>query len=137
VSAKEQRVEDLPAFADGGFWPHSWSPDGARIAGHANRPAEGLVIYTIATRTYQDLGPGGLQPAWLPDSRRLLYPNGSRLMLIDTATGRSKQIFSAPREDLYGPELSPNAREIYVNINQTQSDIVLAKLPTGATTRTP
>ena len=58
----------------------------------------------------------------------MLYHNGSRLMLIDTATGHSKQIFSAPREGIYGPELSPNAREIYVNITQTQSDIVLAKL---------
>ena len=58
-------------------------------------------------------------------------------MLIDTATGRSKQIFSSASESLYGPALSPNAREIYVNITQTQSDIVLAKLSTGATTRTP
>ena len=146
VSAKEQRVEDLPAFAGGGFRPMSWSPDGTRIAGYANRPAQGLVIYTLATRTYEDLGQGGGkpvwlgrggEPVWLPDSRRLLFPTGSALVLIDTATGRSKEIFSAPREAMNGPELSPNAREIYVNITQTQSDIVLAKLSTGATTRTP
>ena len=61
----------------------------------------------------------------------------ARLMLIDTATGRSKEIFSAPRQAINGPALSANAREIYVNINQIQSDIVLAKLSTGATPRTP
>ena len=66
VSAKEQRVEDLPAFAGGGFWPTSWSPDGTRIAGHANRPAQGLVIYTLATRTYRDLGSGGGYPSGCP-----------------------------------------------------------------------
>ena len=137
VSAKEQRVEDLPAFTGGGFRPTSWSPDGTRVAGQANRPAQGLVIYTLATRTYQELGPGGGEPVWLPDSRRMLYPNGSTLMLIDTATGRSKEIFSAPRESLFGAAVSPTAREIYVNIAEIQSDIVLAKRSTGVTTRTP
>jgi hypothetical protein len=57
-------------------------------------------------------------------------------MLIDTATRRSKQIFSAPREGIFGPVLSPNAREIYVNITQTQSDIVLARLTMGTPART-
>jgi hypothetical protein len=66
-----------------------------------------------------------------------VYSDGSGLLLIDTATGRSKQIFSVPRQSEHGPELSPTARELYVHLTQTQSDIVLAKLSTGATTRTP
>jgi hypothetical protein len=57
-------------------------------------------------------------------------------MLIDTATGRSKQIFSVPRQSVHGPELSPTARELYVHLTQTQSDIVLARLTMGAPART-
>ncbi len=62
-------VEDLPSYgANEYFWPTSWSPDGLLLAGEgwsASRgaPLPGVVIYSLAGRTYRTVGrfvpPGG------------------------------------------------------------------------------
>ena len=128
LPAAQQKVEDLPPFAGGLFQTTSWSPDGARIAG--DRPGNGIVVYSIATRTYQEIAPRGVGPVWLPDSRRLLYSIGGDLIVVDSVTKVSKQVYSAPGEVFNGRELSPDAREIYAVIVNPQVDIVLAKLGT-------
>jgi len=130
VPAGQQKVEELPPFP-AGFRTTSWSPDGTRVAGSANRPGGGVVIYSVASRTYEEVTPSGSGPVWLPAGRRLLYGSAGNLMLVDVATKVTKQVFSAPRESLSAPELSPDAREIYVVITNPQSDIVLAKLTGG------
>ena len=56
---------------------------------------------------------------------------GRELLLLDTATKISTPVYSSPGETLGGAGLSPDAREIYINIYRQQSDIVLAKLPAG------
>lgn len=84
--------------------------------------------------------PSGGTPTWLPDGRRLLYTGGAgasgttgpTLLLLDTATKTSTPVYSSPGEALGGAGLSPDAREIYVNIYRGQADIVLAKLPGSA-----
>ncbi len=130
--AAKQRVEELPLFA-GGFAPTSWSADATRVAGFVlGRPGFGIVIYDVASRTYQEVVSPGWYPTWLPDDRRLLYTNGGKLVLLDTATKASTIVFSSPGETLGGPGLSPDAREIYLTISRQQSDIVLAKLSAGA-----
>ena len=137
MPAGQQRVEELPAFP-GGFTAISWSADGTRVAGHGNsRPERGAVIYTVASRTYEELRPSGGSPAWLPDGRRLLYTGGAgsvgtsgrELLLLDTATKISTPVHSSPGEILGGAGLSPDARAIYLNIYRLQADIALAKLP--------
>jgi len=135
--ASRQQVEELPPYPDG-VTPMSWSPDGRRIAGQANRRPGGIVIYTVASRTYEELTRSGTSPAWLPDGRRLLYAAGGalnglqtwrELLLLDTATRSSTRVYSSPGEMFGGAGLSPDGREIYVNVFRQQSDIVLAKLP--------
>ena len=131
LPAAQQKVEELPPFPAGIFTTTSWSPDGSRIAGNSSRPGAGLFVYSIAMRAYQELASTGTAPTWLPDSRRLLFALGGNLMLVDSATKVSKQLFSAPRESVNALALSPDAREIYVVINNPQVDIVLAKLTPG------
>lgn len=131
VPARQQKVEELPPFLDGGFRTTSWSPDGTRVAGFANRPGTGIVVYSVASRAYEEITRSGTGPVWLPDSRRLLFGNGGNLMIVEVATKTTKLVFSSPRETLSAPELSPGAREIYVIITDPQSDIVLAKLTGG------
>jgi hypothetical protein len=72
-----------------------------------------VVIFTLASRSYEKITPSGLGPVWLPDGRRLLYSASGNLMLVDVGTKVSKQVF-------------------YVVITNPQSDIVLAKLTGGA-----
>ena len=131
VPAAQQKVEELPPFP-GGFRTSSWSADGTRLAGFVNSVVGGVVIYSPASRSYEKITPSGLGPVWLPDGRRLLYSASGNLMLVDVGTKVSKHVFSLPREVTGWPELSPDAREIYMVITNPQSDIVLAKLTGGA-----
>ena len=117
----------------------SWSADGTRVAGDVNsRPQRGIVIYTVASRTDEELRRSGGEPVWLPDGRRLLYsdgygggPTGRELLLLDTATRIRTPVYSSPGETFGAAGLSPDAREIYINIYRQQADIALAKLTAG------
>ena len=134
VPAGQQKLEELPQFPDG-FAPVSWSPDGTRVAGHANnRPERGIVIYNVEARTYEEVTQSGSFPAWLPDSRRLLFNGGDgrELNLLDTTTKIIAPVFASSGETLGRVELSPDGREIYIYASKSQSDIVLAKLPGSA-----
>jgi hypothetical protein len=50
-------------------------------------------------------------------------------LLLDPVTRISTPVYSSPGEILGGAGLSPDAREIYINIYRQQADIALAKLP--------
>lgn len=126
-----QKMEELPDFSDGGFAGASWSPDGTRIAGNTRRFGGGIVIYTVASGTYDELTKSGSSPRWLPDGRRLLYIDAGGLSLLDLTTRASQGLYSSPGETLSGPDVAPDAREIYVRISKPQSDIVLVKLTGG------
>ncbi len=140
LPASQQQMEELPPFA-GGFSATSWSADGTRVAGYRNSVSGGgVVIYTVASRAYEELTQSGLSPAWLPDGRRLLYTGkygstsvgGRELLLLDTATKISKPVYSSPGDLFGGAGLSPDAREIFVPTYRPQADIVLARLPASA-----
>ena len=128
LPAAKQEVQELPPLAGGGFRGTAWSPDGTKIAGFVSRPDGGVVIYSVASRTFERITTTGVGPVWLPDGRRLLYNNAARLELVDITTKTSTPVFSSPRETLSSPGLSWDAREIYLVITQHQAEIVLAKL---------
>jgi len=102
---------------------------GTKIGGNVNRPEGGILIYTVASRTYEQITPSGGAAVWLPDGRRMLYIEGGRgLVLLDITTKVSTPVFSSAREELSGAGLSADTREIYLVITKRQSEIVLAKL---------
>jgi TolB protein len=75
------------------FVPWSWSADGNRLAGFTRRPS-GIVVLSLATGAYTRFTNRGSTPVWLPDGRRLLYAVNDRLLLLDTSTGRSRELVS-------------------------------------------
>ena len=132
IPASQQTMEELPPFSGGGVRATAWSADGKQITGFVNRTVGGIVIYTVASRTYEQITPSGGAAVWLPDGRRMLYiDGGQRLVLLDLTTKVSTPVFSSPGETISAPGLSPDGREIYLVITNRQADIVLAKLTGG------
>ena len=89
------------------------------------------MIYTVASRTYEQITPSGSGATWLPDGRRMLYTDAGRLAVVDTTTKAITPVFSSLGERFSTPGLSPDAREIYLVITKRQAEIVLAKLTGG------
>ena len=131
LPSTQQKAEELPPLSAGGFRATTWSADGTQIGGVVNRPGGGIVIYDMASRTYEQVTPSGVTPVWLPDGRRMLYNDAGRLALLDVTTKVSTPVFSSLGEALSGAGLSPDGREIYLVITKRQAEIVLAKLTGG------
>ena len=51
-------------------------------------------MLSLATGTYTRFTNAGSTPAWLPDGRRRLYAVNDRLLLLDTVTGRSRELLN-------------------------------------------
>jgi hypothetical protein len=69
----------------------------------------------------------GYNPVWLRDSRRLLLQNHrGKLYLIDSQSGRSREILSVAPHSLNGTTLSRDNRRIYFSVRVSEADIWLA-----------
>jgi len=69
-------------------------------------------------------------PIWLNDSRRLLFPWGSSLFLVDIESKQQRELLSiAPASFSEGPvRLSPDDRTIYFTRTDAESDIWMLTL---------
>jgi len=77
----------------------SWSPDGTELAGTAATPPTyrgALVIYSLATGRFTRLyeSQTAVSPIFLNDGRRLLFQEGSKMMLIDRVTHATRELMS-------------------------------------------
>jgi Tol biopolymer transport system component len=108
-----------------------WSPDGKRLAGArgAGNLGHGIVVYSLDSRQYEVLNDSGNGPRFLPDSRRLLYVDGSSLWMIDSATKQTTLVLPAAGDSqLMHFALAPDGRSIYALQQLTDSDIWEATL---------
>jgi Tol biopolymer transport system component len=130
----ERHPQLLPSPGRGmGFSASSWSADGRWLAGalhHADgQQAPGVVLYSLADRTYRPLADRGQSATWLSDSRHLLYWDGGTLFLLDTWSGASRQVLATPSGSEYNDlTLSPDDRVLYLARNTEQGDIWLLTL---------
>ena len=133
----EQVLEALPAIggSDEYFAASSWSSDGSQIAGtrvYVNRAAQGGVfLYDTAARTFRILTPGGDDPQWLNDDRRLIYTDGaSRLMLVDTTQlSPPREILSIAPRLLDSARLSADNRTLFYRAAVDESSLWQVSLP--------
>jgi eukaryotic-like serine/threonine-protein kinase len=130
-SWQEQEPEALPP-ADSSMAPFSvidWSPDGSRLAGMTDITDEGILIYTLATRTYERLSDFGQWPAWLPDSRRLLFVSGGNsFYVIDGETKEIRQVYSTARDVIGPPRLTRDGRTVVFTRRVTEGDVWLMEI---------
>ena len=129
-TGKEQSPETLPTLTLRGnyFAAFSWSPDGKKLAGTLRETqvgSAGIGIYTFETGEYRRLIDSGQFPSWLNDSRRLVYDDDGRIMLVDAETGDTRQILSSPPDTLIYVRPSADNRYLYMVRGSSQSDIWL------------
>lgn len=98
-----------PVPASSTSFPGHWSPDLRTFAGAA---AGSVWLYTAATQSYDQFRPGS-DPVWLNDSRRLIYADGGRLFIADTALRISRELLSMPDQQLDQPRLSRDNVQLY------------------------
>ena len=70
-------------------------------------------MYHLDSRTYERLTDFGTIPFWLSDSRRLVFPFGEKVFLVDGQTRKLYEILSVPGETLAGTILSRDNRWLY------------------------
>jgi WD40 repeat protein len=129
----EQRPEAVPPLRKRNvfFAVRSWSPDGTKLAGDLRRAessSSGLAVYSLAQKEHQQLTELGAYPRWLSDSRRLVFYDESRMHLIDSRSGRVREIYSiAPHTIEHGPSfnISGDDRWIYFSREINEADIWL------------
>ena len=128
----EQQPEAVPLPPDSvaPFGPHSWSPDGRRLAGMTAALDRGVITYTFASRRYERLTSYGQWPVWLPDSKRILFVSGGKAFyVVDRETRQARPVFTVTR-DVIGPaQLTRDGRMIYFSRRVTEADIWRLTLP--------
>jgi len=130
----EQTPEQIPPVAEGdgflGYW--SWSNRDV-LAGLLVSPSagfDGIGTYDMKSGSHRIFTKTGGTPFWLSDGRRLIYGDGPSLMLLDTATGRAKEIASFGADTLSASSLSlpRDDSAIYYSLNIVEADAWLMEL---------
>ncbi|HEY4593547.1 MAG TPA: hypothetical protein VIJ61_14120, partial [Thermoanaerobaculia bacterium] len=122
----ERAPERLPPSPTGRpFFASSWSPDGTWLAGNSKGD---LFLYSLASRRYERLQPGGGQPVWFHDGLRLLYSaaSGGQVHVFDLRTRQSRQLLVPPASSSFrSADLGPDDRTLYVVRSQEEGNICM------------
>jgi Tol biopolymer transport system component len=71
----------------------------------------------------------GEWPAWLPDSRHLLFVSeGRHFHVVDRLTGVVERIFTVAHDAIGPPRVSPDGRRVYYSRRVTEADVWLLTL---------
>ncbi|MCA1732139.1 MAG: protein kinase [Acidobacteria bacterium] len=111
-----------------------WSPDGHSIAGARVRGTDfrGIVIYSVADRSYRVVADRGAVPQWLPDGR-IVYRDGATLRIAHP-DGRPARTIAlggagiAAKEQIGGFRVAADGESLFIARTLTESDIWLATL---------
>ena len=85
------------------------------------RPARGIALYSLATRTYRQLTDSGARPTFLPGGREILYGDGVRLRVVNIDTGAVREV-PAPMP-LTSMSLSADGKTLVYSERRTEADI--------------
>jgi Tol biopolymer transport system component len=109
------------------------SPDGDFIAaGRTKKDRSGLpgiVLYSLASKSYETLADSGYAIGWFADGKRLLLGKDRSLYSLDIKTKKQHMILTPPWDVGYsGYDLSVDNRTLYFIMSTTEADIWMATL---------
>lgn len=132
ASWDEHHLQFVPQVAQRFFTPWSWSPDGRAIAGWYGQGG-GIVIYALATRTYESITTFGATPVWLNDNRRVIFAFQNRLFVVDRVTKSPRELISFGEGRIQiaaggGFSVTKDGRTIYATPVIREGDIWMATI---------
>jgi Tol biopolymer transport system component len=126
---KPEVIRKPPGDLANNFYVNAWSPDGTRLVGSAEMSGADILMYTLASRSYERLADVGEWPVWLPDSQRVLFVAGGKgFYVLDTRTKAVKQIYSGSPDVIGPPRLTRDATAMFFSRRVTEADVWLATL---------
>jgi Tol biopolymer transport system component/serine/threonine protein kinase len=136
VAPDQQTLGGIPPMMGGeAFEAFSWSPDSGRLAGTlraVGKPAAGIALYTFQSQEYEQLTEYGVHPLWLADSRRLLFRNRGKILLVDRRSGDVSEVYSPDPDEMSEYfSVSRDNRWIYVTVKTTDSELWLLDQVSG------
>ncbi len=127
-----ERSLTLPAIPGAeGMVPWDWSPDGTKLVGViVGQPSRKFGIYSFITGTYESIveTPITIPIAWLRDNRHVIYGTGNRVVIADTETKKTRDLFSNPNVEIRSPFVSPDGKLLYYTAGNNESDIWMLDL---------
>jgi eukaryotic-like serine/threonine-protein kinase len=114
------------------MYPLSWSPDSKKVAGSIVRTDGsfgGIGVFDAVRRSYRCVTETGDCPSFLRDGQRIVFRDGNALKIVDTATGRIREILKGdPRRALSFFGLAPDDQSLFVFWVSVQADLWLMDL---------
>jgi serine/threonine protein kinase len=125
-----QTHEQLPTPNPGElFVVWDWSPDGKKLCGtFEGNSGTGLGFYSFETGRYERVADVGALPAWLPDSRRLVYAYEGKAYVADIVSKKMRELLTHTPEQIRSVAVSRDGRLLYYTLLSTESDIWLLNL---------
>jgi Tol biopolymer transport system component len=132
-SPEDPLPEPAPPPGEGlGCSPHSWSPDSRKVAAtalRANGSSAGVLVFDVEKESYKRVTETGSGPLFLRDGRRIAYRDGNALKIVDTVSGRTREILRGDARRVPSSfALSPDDKDLFVLWSVTQADLWLMDL---------
>ena len=126
LTVPDAKLEQMPATHQGSRPSfNAWSPDGTVLAGEL-RGRPGIVIYTIADRTYRPITTSGNRPLWLPGGKEILYSDNGKLRIVAVDTGAIRDVVTTL--GISGQSLSGDARLLIYSDRQVEADVWMSEI---------
>jgi eukaryotic-like serine/threonine-protein kinase len=127
---EQQTPAAIPSLPDPtqSFEIWSWSRDGRRLAGQkhlADLSHAGIGIHEVGSQEIRWATDFGEWPVWLSDSRRLLFSHQGKLFLLETSSGKYRELLSLPQPTLGSVGLSRDEKTIYFTLMEAEADVWL------------
>ena len=139
VNWQDQKLTTFPMVVEPGrtFNPWSWSPNEQEVVGTVGPVVGGsagpIFIYSFATGKYTRVDDSEQadfdEPLWLNDGRLLVVQDRSRILLLDLATRKTRELMPAAPATIQSRwSITRDNRTIYFGRRVEQSDIWLMRM---------